>query len=248
MKLARDTWLVFSRQMALMLRNPVWLVVGVMQPLYFLVLFGPLLAPILGGQNAYQVFVPGLLVQLAMFGPLFVGFVLISELRGGILERMRVTPVSRLALLLGRCGRDILSLLIQAAMMTALSLPFGLTVRPLNLLLAFAMLALIALLLSALGYGIALALGKEDGLAPLLNAVSMPVMLLSGILLPLTYAPGWLKAIAFWNPFSWAVDATRALFNGHPDDPHVWKALIVLGLLAAAMVTWAARLFARTAR
>ncbi len=248
MKLARDTWLVFSRQMALMLRNPVWLVVGVMQPLYFLLLFGPLLAPILGGKNAYQVFVPGLLVQLAMFGPLFVGFVLISELRAGILERMRVTPVSRLALLLGRCGRDVLSLLIQAAMMTALSLPFGLTVRPVNLLLAFAMLALIALLLSALGYGIALALGKEDGLAPLLNAVSMPVMLLSGILLPLTFAPGWLRAIAFWNPFSWAVDATRALFNGHPGDPHVWKALVVLGCLAIAMVAWAARLFARSAR
>ena len=43
MKLVRDTWLVFVRQMALVLRNPVWLIVGVMQPLYFLLLFGPLL-------------------------------------------------------------------------------------------------------------------------------------------------------------------------------------------------------------
>ena len=160
----RDTWLVFARQMALMLRNPVWLVVGIVQPLYFLLLFGPLLAPILGAGNAYQVFVPGLLVQLAMFGPLFVGFALIAELRAGVIERMRVTPVSRLALLLGRCGRDVLSLLVQAAIMTALSLPFGLTVRPTNLLLAFAMLALIALLLSAIGYGIALTMRTVNGL------------------------------------------------------------------------------------
>ena len=131
MKLLRDSWLVFARQMALVLRNPVWLIVGVMQPLYFLLLFGPLLKGVanLPGGNAYQFFVPGLLVQLAMFGTLFVGFALIAELRAGVIERMRVTPVSRLALLLGRSGRDVASLLVQAAIMTALSVPFGLTVK-----------------------------------------------------------------------------------------------------------------------
>ena len=48
MKLLRDTWLIFQRQMQLVLRNPVWVIIGVVQPLYFLFLFGPLLKPALG--------------------------------------------------------------------------------------------------------------------------------------------------------------------------------------------------------
>jgi ABC-2 type transport system permease protein len=250
MKLLRDTWMVFTRQMTLVLRNPVWLIVGIMQPLYFLLLFGPLLkgVPNLPSGKAYQFFVPGLLVQLAMFGTMFVGFGLIAELRAGVIERMRVTPVSRLSLLLGRSARDIVSLLVQAAMLTALSLPFGLTVRFGDLVLAFALLALIALMLSAVSYALALKLRSEDALAPLMNAVSMPILLLSGILLPLTFAPGWLRGIAKWNPFSWAVDGARALFNGHPDDASVWKSLVIVTVLAIAAVVWAARSFARSVR
>ncbi len=250
MKLLRDTWMVFTRQMTLVLRNPVWLIVGLMQPLYFLLLFGPLLkgVPNLPGGNAYQFFVPGLMVQLAMFGTLFVGFGLIAELRAGVIERMRVTPVSRLSLLLGRSLRDIVTLLTQAALLTLLSLPFGLRVKVGDLVLAFALLALIALMLSAVSYALALKLRSEDALAPLMNAVSMPVLLLSGILLPLTFAPAWLRTVAEWNPFSWAVDGARALFNGHPGDPSVWKSLVIVSVLAVAAAVWAARSFARSVR
>ena len=214
MKLLRDIWLIFQRQMTLVLRNPVWVIVGIIQPLYYLLLFAPLLKKALTQAGAhtdadvYRLFVPGILVMLAIFGTFFVGFALIAELRAGVIERSRVTPVSRLALLLG----------------------------------------LIALMLSALSYGIALKLRSEDALAPLLNTVGQPILLLSGILLPLALAPGWLQGIARWNPFSWAVDAARALFDGHPGDASVWKALIILGVLTIASVTWTARSFARSIR
>ncbi|NJC69485.1 ABC transporter permease [Planosporangium thailandense] len=247
MKLVRDTWMVFTRQMTLVLRNPVWLIVGIMQPLYFLLLFGPLLKGALrmSAEDAYRFFVPGLLVQLAMFGTLFVGFGLIAELRAGVIERMRVTPVSRLSLLLGRSLRDIVTLLVQAALLTALSLPFGLSVRLRDLVLAFALLALIALMLSATSYALALKLRSEDALAPLMNAVSMPILLLSGILLPLS---GWLKRVGEWNPFTYAVNASRALFAGDPGDANVWKALVIVTVLAVAAAVWAARSFARSVR
>ncbi|HEV7897385.1 MAG TPA: ABC transporter permease [Planosporangium sp.] len=247
MKLVRDTWMVFTRQMTLVLRNPVWLIVGLMQPLYFLLLFGPLLKGALrmSAEDAYRFFVPGLLVQLAMFGTLFVGFGLIAELRAGVIERMRVTPVSRLALLLGRSLRDVVTLLVQAVLLTLLALPFGLTVRVGDLFLAFALLALIALMLSAVSYALALKLRSEDALAPLMNAVSMPILLLSGILLPLS---GWLKSVGKWNPFTYAVDAARALFAGDPGNANVWKALVIVTVLAVAAATWAARSFARSVR
>src|SRR5262245_24534117 len=137
MKVINDTWHVLTRQLVLMVRNPVWLFVGVLQPLYFLVLFGPLLRPVLGEADAFAKFVPGLLVMLAQFGTLFVGFGLLAEVRGGIIERMRVTPVSRLALLLGRTGRDIVMLLIQATLLVVVAIPFGLSVNPVDLLLTF---------------------------------------------------------------------------------------------------------------
>jgi ABC-2 type transport system permease protein len=251
MKLLRDIWLIFQRQMLLVLRNPVWLIVGIIQPLYYLFLFGPLLKKALNASNnaeAYQTFVPGLLVLLAVFGPFFVGFALIAELRAGVIERSRVTPVSRLALLVGRSLRDVVSLLFQALIITVLSIPFGLSVQLGNIILVYLLLGLIALMLSAMSYGVALKLRSEDALAPLLNTVGQPVLLLSGILLPLSLAPGWLQGIAKWNPFSWAVDAARALFAGDPGDPNVWKALVILGVLTVASVTWAARAFANSIR
>jgi ABC-2 type transport system permease protein len=251
MKLIRDTLLIFQRQTLLLLRNPVWIFVGVFQPVMYLLLFAPLLKPALGvssNAQAYEIFVPGLLVLLAIFGGLFQGFGLIAELRAGIIERSRVTPVSRLALLLGRSLRDVVSLIAQAVIITLLALIFDLRVFILNLLLAYLMLALISLMTSALSYGVALVVKSEDALAPLMNTVAQPVLLLSGILLPLTLAPGWLQGIADWNPFSWAVDGTRALFRGDLGSSDVWQGLVIMAVLAVLSVVWAAREFARSVR
>ena len=251
MKLIRDTLLIFQRQALLLLRNPVWIFVGVFQPVMYLLLFAPLLKPALqvtSNAEAYEIFVPGLLVLLAIFGGLFQGFGLIAELRAGIIERSRVTPVSRLALLLGRSLRDVVSLIAQAVIITLLAFVFDLRVFIGNLLLAYLMLALISLMTSALSYGVALLVKSEDALAPLMNTVAQPVLLLSGILLPLTLAPGWLQGIADWNPFSWAVDGTRALFRGDLGSPDVWQGLIIMAVLAVLSVAWAAREFARSVR
>lgn len=256
-KLLRDIWLVFQRQALLLLRQPVWIFVGVFQPVMYLLLFAPLLKPALAplgvtsDAGAYRIFVPGLLVLLAIFGGLFQGFGLIAELRAGIIERSRVTPVSRLALLLGRSLRDTASLIMQAVIITVLSLTFGLRAHLGYVLLAYLMLALISLMTSSASYAAALKLRSEDALAPLMNFVIQPVFLLSGILLPISRdfgAPGWLVTVAKFNPFSWAVDGTRALFAGDAGDDTVWQGLLIMATLAALAVTWAARAFARSVR
>jgi len=251
MKLLRDISLIFDRQLKLLLRNPVWILVGVFQPVMYLLLFAPLLKPALQVQTnaeAYEIFVPGLLVLLAIFGGLFQGFGLIAELRAGIIERSRVTPVSRVALLLGRSLRDVVSLISQAIIITLLALLFDLRVYLGYLLLAYLMLALISLMTSAVSYGVALAVKSEDVLAPLMNTVAQPVLLLSGILLPLSFAPRWLQLVADWNPFSWAVNGTRALFRGDLGADAVWQGLLIMAVLAVLAVTWASRLFARSVR
>ena len=111
MNFVLDTRLVFGRQMRLALRNPVWTVISLLQPVMFLVFFGPLFASVFnrgltgGAGNAYGYFVPGLLIQLGLFGSASVGFSIIADFRYGIVDRLRVTMVSRLAILAGRILR-----------------------------------------------------------------------------------------------------------------------------------------------
>src|SRR5215469_6505902 len=191
MSFLRDTRLVFGRYLHLFVRNPVWVVIGVIQPVFYLLLFAPLLesvarAPGFPPGGAYNVFVPGLLIQLSLFGATGVGFGLIAELRSGVIERMRVTPVSRFALLFGRTARDIVIMLTQALILILLSLPFGLSIHPAGIVL---MLALLALMMTPISYAIALWLGNEDSFAPLIFTATLPLLLLSGVLLPLALAP-----------------------------------------------------------
>jgi ABC-2 type transport system permease protein len=248
MKLFRDTWLIFVRNLMTTIRNPVWVFVGLLQPVYFLVLFAPLLisvakTPGFPPGGALNVFTPGLLIQLGLFGSAFVGFTLISELREGVVERMRVTPVSRFALLLGRALRDILILLIQSLILVLAAWPFGLTIDPVGLVITLALIALMGLMMASCSYALALALKSEDALAPLLNTVTLPLMLLSGIMLPISLAPAWLRHVASVNPLTYAVDASRDLFNGHPGNVVVPQALVLMTVLAALAVWWAARSF-----
>ncbi|HEX6969918.1 MAG TPA: ABC transporter permease [Micromonosporaceae bacterium] len=251
MKLVRDTWLIFQRQMLLLMRNPVWVFVGVFQPVMYLLLFAPLLRPALGATTtaeAYRIFVPGLLVLLAIFGGLFQGFGLIAELRAGVIERSRVTPISRLALLLGRSLRDVVSLLLQGVIITVLALFFGLRVHLGHILLTYLLLALISLATSSVSYGVALVVKSEDALAPLMNTVAQPVLLLSGILLPMSLAPKWLQAIADWNPFYWAVEGARRLFAGDLGADVVWQGMLIMAVLTVLAVMWAGRRFATSVR
>ena len=250
MKVLTDTWLVFGRYFGLFIRNPVWVVIGVVQPLLYLLLFAPLLKSVASVQGfpsggAYNVFVPGLLVQLGMFGAAGVGFSLISELRFGVIERLRVTPVSRVALLLGRAMRDVLSILSQSLILILLALPFGLSIHPLGVVIVLALIALIGLLTASIAYAVALWLRSEDSYAPLIFTSSLPILLLSGVLLPLGLASQWLRTIAAANPLSYAVDAARAIFIDHPGDPSVIKGVLIMLVLAVVAVGIGARAFGR---
>jgi ABC-2 type transport system permease protein len=199
-------------------RNPAWLIAGLIQPLLYLVLFGPLLAKLTAvpgfGSNPWRVFVPGLLVQQSVFASVFVGFGVIAEARSGVLDRMRVTSASELGLLIGRVLRDVVVLTVQAALLVLGSLAAGLRASVAGVLLAFVMLAVLGLAMSALSYGLALRVRVEEVFGQLVNSLTLPALLLSGVLLPMTLAPSWLSDVSQGNPLAHIVSATRALFNG----------------------------------
>ena len=250
MRIFHDTWLVFRRSLGLTVRQPAWLIAGVMQPFVYLLLFGPLLnslssMPGFPPGGAFNVFVPGLLVMTALFGSTFVGFGFISEMRDGVVERMRVTPMSRTAAVLGRTLRDVVVFMFQGLVLVVLAIPFGLRIDPAGVLVAFALLALIGLVLGPVSYAMALVIGSEDALAPLTQAIALPLLLLSGVMLPMSFAPDWLRTIASFNPLYHAVTAIRALFNAQFSDPDIAVGIVVLVACAVGSSWIASRAFNR---
>lgn len=250
MQLLRETWLLFRRQLWKRMRSPAWFVFGLVQPILYLALFGPLASraaeTMLGESGGgWQLYVPGLLVQLAIAGTSYAGFGLIAEWRLGILDRLRVTPASRLALLLGRVLCDALMLLAQAALLITVATAFGLRVPLVGVLLAFGFVLLVGISVAALSYTAALWTKSEDVYAPLLSAVVVPVMLLSGVLLPMTMAPQWLDWLSSLNPLRHIVDAMREAFHGNFSLAAIGTGLISAIVLAVASVAIGTRTFRR---
>ena len=250
----RDIWLVFRRHMAISLRNPAWVMIGIMQPVLYLVLFGPLMEKIVSSTpgfppgDAWQILTPGLLVQLGLFGSMFAGFSLLADLRTGVLERMRVTPVSRLALLLGRVLHDSVQLIVQAVLLLLLAyLVFGMRAPVGGLVLALVMVALIGVTLSSCSYAIALVLRSEEAFPAVLTSVSVPLLLLTGILVPITtdLAPKWLYILSRINPFAHVMDAERASFRGDFSLDGLLTGSVVLFAITVLAVWWGARTFQR---
>jgi ABC-2 type transport system permease protein len=235
MSFLHDTMLVFRRQVRLILREPAFLTFALLQPILYLVLFAPLLKNLplnggstLSGNDAYRFFVPGLLIQLALFGSTFVGFAIISEWRAGVIERFRVTPVSRLSILAGRVLRDVVALTIQSAVLILAGVAFGLRAPVAAVLLSFPFVICVAIGLASVSYAVALLLKSEDSFAPLINSVVVPLLLLSGVMLPLTLAPGWLQGISRISPFRYIIDAMREFYQGQ-----YWNTIVLEGVCVA---------------
>ncbi|MFI9509834.1 ABC transporter permease [Nocardia sp. NPDC052566] len=250
MRFFRDTGLIFWSQLRSNVRNPVWVIIGLSQPILYLVLFGPLVKGVASafgpGADPWKVLTPALVIQTGLFGALYSGFSIVSELRFGVVERQRVTPASRGALLLGRVLKDMVVLVAQALVLVGVAaLAFGLRPDALGLVASVLLIAVMSAGLAAASYALGLWARAEDVLASVLNSAALPLMLLSGILLPMTVGPSWLQNIAKANPFSHTVDAARAMFRGEFATSDVYLGTTLTVLVALALMYLGARSFAR---
>ncbi|MEQ4718392.1 ABC transporter permease [Nonomuraea sp. B19D2] len=205
----RDTWVLFRHGVRVTLQQKLGMIFGAIQPLLFLVLFGPIFATF----GTWETLVPGLIIQLGLMSMGLAGFGVVFEKRSGVLERMRVTPASRLALLLGRVLNNTLTLVIQLALLLAAAFAFGLRAPAPGLAAGIVLVVVLGVSLAALSYAIALTI-DEQLFAPVMSTAVIPLVLLSGSFLPMSMAPGWLDAISHISPFRYVLEALRDLFNG----------------------------------
>ena len=232
----RDTWNVLVRELRPVVRDPFSLIFSLLQPLVFLGLFGPLLVAgsDLPASATLQWFVPGILVMIALFGTGTTGSNLLFEMQTGSHERTLVAPISRASLLVGRALKEMAPIMVQAGVIALAAVPFGFSVNPVGFLAGLVLMAIFGLGFGALSYALALVSRNKDWMFwAVQQATLFPLMILSGILLPLEDGPAWMRAVASVNPINYVVGAERALFAGDFGSPDVMWGFVAAIVLAA---------------
>lgn len=215
--ITRDTWHVLTRELKPVVRDPFTLIFSLIQPLVFLGLFAPLLVAQSGAPvgETLRWFVPGVIVMIVLFGTGAVGSNLQYEVMTGSHERTLVAPLSRSSLLIGRALKEVAPIIAQALLIVVISMFFGFTFDPVGLVVGLALLAVFSIGLGSLSYALALATKDREWLFwGVQQTLIFPLLILSGMLLPLDGGPAWMRAVASVNPVNWVVQAERALIAG----------------------------------
>ena len=244
----RDIGLLFQRYDIQLLRNPVWLFVGFSTPILYLVLFMPLLkhaggAVGLSSEQVVNLFLPGILSLLAFASGIGLGFSTIFELKAGVIERFRVTPASRFAILTGPILATMTMMFVFDAVVVAVGFGVGFSVHWAGLAMLAVLLALLMITVAAFSVATALITKDISGFAAIVNGLNLPVLLLAGVLLPISLGPAWMRVLAHFNPLYYLVEASRVLAGGTLAATAVWQAFAVLVPLCAVVLAWATGVF-----
>jgi ABC-2 type transport system permease protein len=229
-----DVYAVWRREMLTVLRDPFTLIFSLLQPLVFLGLFGPLLSGVTGdamfGGSSLQWFLPGVVVMITMFGTSMTGANLQYEIMTGSFERILATPLARPALLVGRALKELSPLVVQAAVITLVAVPFGFDLFPLHVAGGLVLLGVFGVGVGALSYALAIVSRKTEWIFwAVQQTLLFPLLILSGMMLPLETGPEWMQAAAKANPLTYVVEAERVLFAGQVTADVAW------GFVAAAV-------------
>nr|AIA17487.1 ABC-2 type transporter [uncultured bacterium] len=228
-----DTRFVWQREMLTILRDPFSLIFSLIQPLIFLGLFGPLLNGVAGsgaagafGGSSLQWFLPGVVVMITMFGTSMTGSNLQYEIMTGAFERILATPLSRPALLIGRALKEMTPLVVQALIITLIAAPFGFHLYPAHIVVGLVILGVFGVGVGALSYALAIAARKTEWIFwAVQQTLLFPLLILSGMMLPLETGPGWMQVLSKFNPLTYIVEAERTLFAGDLGMSVLWGAV-----------------------
>ncbi|MGP6206466.1 ABC transporter permease [Cuniculiplasma sp. SKW3] len=243
-------------------RNPVFFIVGLLQPIFWIALFGSAfditkifsgLPPSLSSLNPFgdapnyiTFIVGGILTTTSLFTAMFSGTSLIFDRRLGNLARFLVSPIRRSSIVFSKILSTTIRILVQAVILViaALIIPNGLILKHgitvLDILIITAALIMIAFSFSSLFSIIAIRLRKQETIFGIINLINLPLLFASYALFPAGLMASWLANVANYNPVSWSAVAIRTvLLNGSMNGAQfhsVMLDLLYLFLLSMAMI------------
>lgn len=219
------------------------LVMRMVQPALWLLIFGTTftrLRVIDTGSVSYLAFLaPGIIAQSALFISIFYGIQIIWDRDSGVLAKLLVTPAPASALITGKSFAAGVRSVAQVVGVLALAyaMGIGLTINPLRILAAMAVVMLGAAFFACLSMTLAGLVRNRDRLMGIGQAITMPLFFASNALYPVDAMPSWLRALSTINPLSYEVDLLRALLIGtafHPVDVAVLVVAPVAGIVTAS--------------
>jgi ABC-type multidrug transport system permease subunit len=223
-KSVRDTLVVTRRNVIRTVRIPEVLVLSLVQPLVFVLLFAYIFAgsfalPGAHGAAAYREFMmPGFFAQTIAFGTASNSSVsMANDLQSGMVDRFRSLPMARGALLTGRTVADLVQNAVVVTVMILCALLVGWRAHHgvLQAAAGFGLLLLMGYALSWVGVVIGLTVRAPEAAASSNFLWLFPLTFLSNAFVAPSTLPTVLRWAAEWNPLSATVQAARQLF-GNP--------------------------------
>lgn len=224
-------------------RNRVIGAVG--QPIIFWLLFGAGLSRSfsLSAAGAQQTFLeyyfPGTLVLILLFTAIFASISIIEDRREGFLQGVLVSPAPAWSMVLGKVGGGASIAFLQALLFLLLGLFIRIDGGWQGVLGCLALLGVIALSLSALGFFLAWLMDSTQGFHAIMSVLLFPMWLLSGAFFPIPAPTGSIDShILHWimraNPLSYGVAGVRQLlFPNVVQGPEFWQPSLLLAWAVA---------------
>ncbi len=216
-----DTLVITRRNVMRNLRLPQLLLFSTIQPVMFLLLFnfvfgGAISGTLPGGLTYIQWLMPGLLLQVAIFGAGQTAIGLTDDLSRGVIDRFRSLPMARSAVLAGRTSADLVrnAGVLSLMMLVATAIGFRWGTGPLRFAAAFAVALLFGHAVSWIMATIGLAVRNPEAAQSAVFIPSFPFVFASAIFLPTETMPGWLRVFADHQPVTVVVHALRGLILG----------------------------------
>ncbi|RZU50550.1 ABC-type multidrug transport system permease subunit [Krasilnikovia cinnamomea] len=249
-------WVITQRSLAHWARQP-WgpifnLLFSIMLLLVFGFLFGGAIT-VPGGGDYITFLLPGMLALSMMFGVESTARAMADDARKGITDRFRSMPLGSAAVALGRVGADLANSAVEllVLMLGGLLIGWRITADPASAALAVFLLLFLRFAMLWIGIFVGLSFPGEGATAAV-QVLVWPIGFLSTAIVSAETMPGWLGAIAAWNPLSATATAARQLF-GNPTgitegvlaDGAVWLALAWPLLLTAVFIPLSARAYRR---
>jgi ABC-2 type transport system permease protein len=241
---------ISGRHLHAFIRQPWFVVMSVVQPAIWLLLFGGLFSgvtriPGFDSTSYLDYLVPGVVVMTALFWCGWSGMSLIEDIDRSIIDRYLTTPVHRSAIIGGLTVYQLVTLVLQVAiigvMAVALGAHFSGGIAGFTTLLAATIL--LGAAVSSFSDAMALILRQRESVIGINTLMTLPLTFLSAAFLPLALAPGWIQTVAGFNPVNWAVEAGRDAMTGSSDPGLILSRLLGLAILAILATAWATRTF-----
>jgi len=240
-----DTWHLFNKYMIITLRMPMWSLFTLIQPMIWLIIFGQLFGRFVQSEHYMDFMVPGILIMTVLFGSSWSGVSLLREISAGTVDKMLVSPVSRVAIVLSRVLHSAVQVIAQAIVILVVAWAMGSSINfnPIYLVLGMLVVFLLGVGFAALSNGFAITLQREEPLVMIGNMMTLPLMFFSSALVPEQFMPDWIQYVSVLNPITYAVEAVRAVISSAPDLGLFVKGFVVMLVFAGATLAWAVTAF-----